>query len=42
MAMADVQINMEHTLYEQMAALCASLGAAVIGTLGAYGFTKVL
>lgn len=22
-------------------ALCASLGAAVIGTLGAYGFTKV-
>lgn len=29
MAMADVQIDMEHTLYEQMAALCASLGTTV-------------
>lgn len=29
MAMADVQIDMEHTLYEQMAALCANLGTTV-------------
>ena len=29
MAMADVQIDMEPALYEQMAALCASLGTTV-------------
>ena len=29
MAMADVQIDMEATLYEQMAALCANLGITV-------------
>ena len=29
MAMTDVQIDMETTLYEQMAALCASLGTTV-------------
>ena len=29
MAMADVQIDMETTLYEQIAALCASLDTTV-------------
>lgn len=29
MAMADVQIDMETTLHEQMAALCANLGTTV-------------
>ena len=29
MAMTDVQIDMETTLYEQMAALCANLGTTV-------------
>ena len=29
MAMTDVQIDMETALYEQMAALCASLGTTV-------------
>ena len=29
MAMADVQIDVETTLYEQMAALCANLGTTV-------------
>lgn len=29
MAMADVQIDMEPALYEQMVALCASLGTTV-------------
>ena len=29
MAMSDVRIDMETTLYEQMAALCANLGTTV-------------
>jgi len=29
MAMTEMQIDMETTLYEQMAALCASLGTTV-------------
>ena len=29
MAMADVQIDMETALYEQMAALCAKFGTTV-------------
>ena len=32
MAMADVRIDMETALYEQMAALCAKLGTAVEAT----------
>ena len=32
MAMADVRIDMETALYEQMAALCAKLGTTVEAT----------
>ena len=36
MAMADVQIDIEATLYEQMAALCAKLGTTVEAMAGRF------
>lgn len=36
MAMADVRIDMETALYEQMAALCAKLGTTVEAVAGRF------
>ena len=36
MAMTDVQIDIEATLYEQMAALCAKLGTTVEAVAGRF------
>lgn len=36
MAMTDVQIDIEATLYEQMAALCAKLGTTVEAMAGRF------